>query len=69
MASNAKAIVKEAVYYGAGGACAKAPCGEYEIDNRCDCVLLCKRTGENEFSLSLDAFLQHLYEGRIAFVA
>jgi len=69
MASGSKAIVREAIYYGANGACAKAPSGEYEIDNLCDCIRLCKCNGENSFSLSLDAFIQHLNEGRIAFVA
>ena len=69
MATNSKAIVKDAIYYGAGGACQKAPCGEYTIDNRCDCVQLCSCAGENGFTLSFDAFIQHLNEGRIAIVA
>ena len=68
MASSAKAVVKEEIYYGEGGACEKASCGEYEVDNRCDCVKLCKRNGDGAFRLSMDAFIQHLNEGRIAFV-
>ena len=69
MASSGKAIVKDAIYYGANGAGQKAPCGEYEIDRCCDCVRLCTCNGDNAFTLSFDAFLQHLTEGRIAFVA
>ena len=69
MASSGKAIVKDPIYYGAGGACMKAPCGEYTVDHRCDCVELCDCSGGGAFTLSFDAFLQHLNEGRIAFVA
>lgn len=68
MGSGTKAIVKDPIYCNASGAREKAPCGEYIIDNRCDCVLLCKCSGEQSFTLSLDAFIQHLTEGRIAFV-
>ena len=69
MASTAKAIVKDTVYYNESGASWKAPCGEYTVDSRCDCVMLCKCNGGGAFKLSLDAFIQHLTEGRIAFVA
>lgn len=66
MAMSAKAIVKDAVFYGSSEACHRAPCGEYRIDRRCDCVGFCDCNGEHAFTLSLDAFLQHVTEGRIA---
>jgi hypothetical protein len=69
MTANAKAIIKDAVFYGTSGDSRRAPCGEYTVNKRCDCVLLCKCNDEKAFSLSLDAFLQHLNEGRIALVA
>lgn len=69
MASSGKAIVKDPIDCGAGGACIKAPCGEYTVDRRCGCIELCKCNDGNVFTLSFDAFLQHLNEGRIALVA
>jgi len=60
-----KALIKDAVYYGVGATSCKAPCGEYTIDKDCDCVFFCTCNGERAFSLSLDAFLQHVVEGRI----
>lgn len=68
MAANTKAIIKDAVFYGTSSDCRRAPCGEYTLNKGCDCVLFCKCNDEKAFSLSLDAFLQHLVEGRIALV-
>ncbi|WDI32205.1 hypothetical protein PUV54_03235 [Hyphococcus flavus] len=68
MTANSKAIVKDAVFYGASSNCRRAPLGEYTVNKRCDCVLLCSCNGGKAFSLSLDSFLQHLTEGRIALV-
>ncbi len=69
MARHARAIVKDEIFYSDDGASQQAPCGEYTIDRRCDCVRLCTCNGDNAFTLSLDAFIQHLSEGRIAVVA
>lgn len=69
MGSSAKALVKDAVSYGSGDACGRAQRGEYEIEHRSDCIGFCTCSGENAFTLSFDAFIQHLNEGRIAIVA
>lgn len=66
MVTTAKAIVKDAVFYGANETRFRAPCGEYEIERRCDCVGFCDCDGKQAFTLSLDAFFQHVTEGRIA---
>ena len=68
MGSNSKAVVKDPIDCNATGGCQKAPRGEYIVDNQCDCVELRRRSGEQRFTLTLDAFIQHLTEGRIAFV-
>ena len=69
MGSSAKAVVKDAVYYGSGESCSRAPRGEYDIEQRSDCIGFCNCAGENAFTLSFDAFIQHLNEGRISIVA
>jgi hypothetical protein len=43
-----------------------APRGEYDIDQNADGVDLCNCATKNRFTLSFDAYLQHLSEGRIA---
>lgn len=68
MATLARAIVKDAVFYGSSETCSRAPCGEYEIERRCDCIGFCDCNGERAFTLSFDAFLQHVTEGRIAII-
>lgn len=68
MPASARAIVKEAVYYGSSAACRRAPRGEYHIDRRRDCVGFCDCDGRADFTLSFDAFCQHVNEGRIALI-
>ncbi len=63
-----KAIVKDAVYYGPGAVALRAPAGEYDIERNCDCIGFCDCNGDIAFTLSLDAFIQYLNEGRIALV-
>lgn len=67
-AADKRAVIKDAVYYGPGAACRRAPRGEYLIERRCDCVGFCDCNGRPAFTLSFDAFIQHLNEGRIALV-
>lgn len=45
---------------------AVAPRGEYDIDQHTDKIGLCNCATRNRFTLSFDAYLQHLSEGRIA---
>lgn len=69
-----RAILKDAVSCSAhadqGRAHATAPRGEYEIETvECagaSCIGLCSCATQNRFTLSFDAYLQHLMEGRIA---
>lgn len=67
MASPSKAVIKDAIAISAQPG-ARAARGEYEIDCRGDCVGFCHCRDKSVFTLSLDAFLQHLNEGRIALV-
>jgi len=64
----ARAIVKDSVFYGKNGDCQCAPQGEYDIEHSDGCVGFCNCTDKGAFSISLDAFIQHLHEGRIALV-
>ena len=66
MASFSKAIVKDAIRFGTASAVETAPCGEYEVTCRDGCVGLCHCQDKRAFTLSIDAFIQHLNEGRIA---
>jgi hypothetical protein len=69
-----RAILKDAVPCGAGvdaeRARTTAPRGEYEIETvdcaGVSCIGLCSCSTQNRFTLSFDAYLQHLNEGRIA---
>jgi hypothetical protein len=45
-----------------------APRGEYEIEASVCGVGLCSCATKNRFTMSFDAFLQHVNEGRIALV-
>ena len=64
-----KAIVKDTIRVGAAQESQCAPCGEYDIDCRDGCIGLCHSQDKRAFTLSLDAFIQHLHEGRIALAA
>ncbi len=66
MASSSKAVIKDAI--ATSSANEKACRGEYEIECRGDCVGFCHCTERSVFTISLDAFIQHLHEGRIALV-
>lgn len=67
-----RAILKDALPCGADDARAIAPRGEYEVSEMRSggvCAIgLCSCATQNRFTLSFDAFLQHLNEGRIAVV-
>jgi hypothetical protein len=45
---------------------ALAPRGDYDIDQGADSVGLCSCATKNRFTLTFDAYLQHLNEGRIS---
>jgi hypothetical protein len=64
----ARAIVKDAVFYGKNGDCRCAPQGEYEIEHHDGAVGFCNCSDKGAFTISLDTFMQHLHEGRIALV-
>jgi hypothetical protein len=66
-----RAVLKDALPCCANQARAVAPRGEYEIEEvespgAVSTVGLCSCATQNRFTLSYDAFAQHLNEGRIA---
>lgn len=69
--NSKRAILKDPLPCSSGEARTTAPRGEYEVettnakDGACR-VGLCSCATHNRFTLSFDAFLQHLNEGRIA---
>lgn len=68
-----RAILKDAVSCCANAERALAPRGEYEIERLenaggVSSVGLCSCATQNRFTLSFDAFLQHVNEGRIAVI-
>ncbi len=63
-----RAIIKDVIMVGHDRAAERAPRGEYIIERRSDGVGMCNRQDNRAFTLSLDAFIQHLTEGRIAYV-
>jgi len=68
-----RAILKDSVSCRANQAHATAPRGEYEIEKVAGAggvcsIGLCSCATHNRFTLSFDAFVQHLNEGRIAVV-
>ena len=65
-AGGVHAFVKDPIPCCAESGPALAPRGEYDIDSRTDGVALCNCATKNRFTLSFDAYLQHLGEGRIA---
>lgn len=60
------AFVKDPISAHAETGPAVAPRGEYDIDQGTEYVGLCSCATKNRFTLSFDAYLQHLSEGRIA---
>lgn len=66
MPAATRAFVKDVLPYGKGDAAGLAPRGEYEVERGAECVGLCNCQDHNAFTLSFDAFLQYLQEGRIA---
>lgn len=60
------AFVKDPIACCAETGPAVAPRGDYDIDPRTDGVGLCNCATKNRFTLTFDAYLQHLSEGRIA---
>lgn len=64
-----RAIIRDAVFYCADNCQHIAPRGEYDIEQREGCVGLCSCADHNRFTLSFDAFIQHVNEGRITLVA
>lgn len=65
MRNGERVQVKDAVYYGDDTGRSAAPCGEYRIEPRGDCIGLCECDGSCDFTISIDAFQQHVAEGRI----
>lgn len=61
-----KAMVREKIQYGSSDVRNMAPRGEYLIKARGGCIGLCECDGACDFTLSFDAFQQHVVEGRIA---
>ena len=66
MQIGSKAIVREKIQYGSSGGRSTAPRGEYTIEAHGSCIGLCECAGGCDFTLSFDAFQQHVVEGRIA---
>lgn len=69
-----RAILRDSVSCCANEARATAPRGEYEIEEVAGAggvssIGLCSCATHNRFTLSFDAFVQHLNEGRIAYLA
>ncbi len=60
------AFLKDPIAAHAEAGPALAPRGKYDIDQNADGVGLCNCVTKNRFTLSFDAYLQHLTEGRIA---
>lgn len=63
-----RAILKDAVSCRADETRALAPRGEYEIEEGPCSIGLCSCATHNRFTLSFDAFVQHVNEGRIAVI-
>lgn len=68
-----RAVLKDAVSCCANAERALAPRGEYEIERLegaagVSSVGLCSCATQNRFTLSFDAFLQHINEGRISVI-
>ncbi|MBI1365755.1 MAG: hypothetical protein GC153_07320 [Alphaproteobacteria bacterium] len=69
MASAFKALVRENVCYNTDEGRMVVPFGEYEIvRNGEDQICFKNGSQDNVFTLSLDALVQHLFEGRISLI-
>lgn len=68
-AAQKRAVIRDAVWYCADNCHHLAPRGEYDIEAKEDCVGLCSCADSNRFTLSFDAFVQHVNEGRITLIA
>lgn len=66
METASKALVREQVLYANGEGPRLAALGEYGISRSDDGAIAFH--GASDFTLSLDAFFQHLTEGRISLV-
>lgn len=64
--SGVHAFLKDSIAAKAESGPAIAPRGDYDIDPCESGVGLCNCVTQNRFTLSFDAYLQHLIEGRIA---
>jgi len=60
------AFIKDPIACCAETGPAVAPRGDYDIDQGADSIGLCNCATKNRFTLTFDAYLQHLIEGRIA---
>ncbi|MEZ5983478.1 MAG: hypothetical protein R3C54_14345 [Parvularculaceae bacterium] len=66
MATKARAVVRDGVFYREEAARVAAPYGEYEICRTCDGAVSFSHCGDARcFTLSFDALQQHVAEGRI----
>ena len=66
MASATKALIRDNVFYYTEDHRARAPFGLYTICRTGDCVSFCSCRDDEEFTMSIDAVIQHLAEGRIS---
>ncbi|MEZ5894964.1 MAG: hypothetical protein R3C51_01065 [Parvularculaceae bacterium] len=68
-AAQKRAVIRDAVWYCADNGKHLAPRGEYDIESNESGVGLCSCADSNRFTLSFDAFVQHVNEGRITLIA
>lgn len=70
MAAASKAFVRERVFFNGGdGRAHAAPFGEYDIARADDdAVSFTQKDSTSAFTLSLDALIQHICEGRISLI-
>lgn len=64
-----KAIISGDVFYAEEARPSRAPCGEYALDVKDGArVAFARPESDTAFSLSLDAVLQHVGEGRMRLI-
>ncbi|MCA8887884.1 MAG: hypothetical protein KDA46_03575 [Parvularculaceae bacterium] len=68
-AAQKRAVIRDSVWYCADNGKHLAPRGEYDIESKEGCVGLRSRADAKRFTLSFDAFVQHVNEGRITLIA
>lgn len=67
MPAKARAVVRGGVYFCEASGQVAAPFGEYEVCRTCDGLVSFCRCGDDRcFTLSFDALMQHVAEGRIS---